>query len=235
MVAKAMSCALVGLVALAGVSDAPGQPSSPRAPALAVGAPAPALGVDHWLKGGALRSFEPGRVYVVEFWATWCTPCVANIPHLTGVARRHPSVTVLGVAINESRGKGREETVRKLESFVASKGAEMGYVVGYDHDGDMDRAWLNAAGLATIPAAFIVGPTGRLEWIGNPAARPDEFEAALRDALDRAPMARGNGRANANRRPDSIASSAAKATPTNKASAPRATPIRKLGAATEPR
>ncbi|MEM1422742.1 MAG: TlpA disulfide reductase family protein, partial [Planctomycetota bacterium] len=69
---------------------------------LTVGDPAPALTVGQWLKGEPVDAFENGHVYVVEFWATWCGPCIAGMPHLSEVQKEYGDrVTVIGVNIWE--------------------------------------------------------------------------------------------------------------------------------------
>ena len=65
---------------------------------LNIGDPAPPLRVKEWLKGMPLREYERGKVYVLEFWATWCVPCRAAMPHLSELARKYrDEVTVIGI------------------------------------------------------------------------------------------------------------------------------------------
>jgi len=139
---------------------------------LAAGDPAPALQCGAFLRGEAFEAFPPGRVTVVEFWATWCGPCIGAFPHLSALQReyRERGLTVLGVDVWEEKGpvvRGEAE-VRK---FVEARAAQLAYSVALDReDGAMARNWLEAAGLRGIPATFVVDGAGKLAWIGHPDA-----------------------------------------------------------------
>ncbi|MBA4028995.1 MAG: redoxin [Planctomyces sp.] len=141
---------------------------------LVVGSKAPALNVDNWVKGDAVSTFEPGKVYVVEFWATWCPHCREAIPELTSLAKE-TGATIVGVASGE-----RGDTATKLgtvQSFVKQQGPRLGYTIALDADGETNRAWMSAAGQNSIPTAFIVDGQGKIAFVGHPAS--SQFESTL--------------------------------------------------------
>jgi thiol-disulfide isomerase/thioredoxin len=143
---------------------------------LGVGDVAPALEVRAWLNGEPLTLFAPGTIYVIEFWATSCGPCVANVPHLTELARAYPGrVTVIGATSPDRSGN----TLDAVGKFIAAKGAQLSYHVAWlpESTGPAGDAgipfnpWFREAGMASLeslPTAFIVDGRGRIAYIGDP-------------------------------------------------------------------
>jgi thiol-disulfide isomerase/thioredoxin len=145
---------------------------------LAVGSPAPEMKVARWVKGTPVTSFEAGKVYVVEFWATWCGPCKQSIPHLTELAKKYAGkATFTGVSVYEKNAPvGQYANYGdKVDAFVKEWGDKMDYNVAWDGDeAAMSHNWMEAAGQGGIPTAFVVDRTGTVVWIGHPMAGLDE-------------------------------------------------------------
>jgi thiol-disulfide isomerase/thioredoxin len=84
-----------------------------------------------WIKGQPVTRFEPGHVYVVEFWATWCGPCAAAMPHLSELQKKYAGrLTVVGVDAREADA-GKAD-VAAVNAFVKKKGDQMAYTVAMD-------------------------------------------------------------------------------------------------------
>ena len=84
-------------------------PKKPE-PSLKVGDPAPALKATKWLQGTEVKSFEKGKIYIVEFWATWCGPCIVMMPHMSEMQEEYKdkSVTFIGYTGQGHRQHRRE-------------------------------------------------------------------------------------------------------------------------------
>lgn len=174
-----LTIALFVAAALAG-SPAAHDLQEPGQGRLAAGAAAPPLRLGEFLRGPALERFEPGHIYALEFWATWCGPCIGAMPHLSELQTRYAErgVTILGVDVWEDKGP-TTATPEAVRAFVAKKGAALTYPVALDDDGAMARTWLEAAGVRGIPSTFVVDRGGKLAWVGH----PDALELVLDELL----------------------------------------------------
>ncbi len=150
------------------------QEAAPKA-TLKVGDPAPALQPSGWLQGEPVTAFEKDKIYVVEFWATWCPPCRASIPHLNELQNKLKDKGVVVIGQNCWERQSREEVV----AFVKELGEKMTYRVASDASNTMAQAWMVAAGAEGIPTAFVVDKAGRLAWIGHPLNGLDKVLDAL--------------------------------------------------------
>jgi thiol-disulfide isomerase/thioredoxin len=154
-------------------------------PTFKIGDPAPALAPLSWIQGTPVSNYEPGHVYVVEFWATWCPPCIKAIPHLSGLQKKHANaLTVVGV--NVEGLLGHEPKADAVPTFMQKWGKDMAYTIAMDDpiNKTMSDAWITASGSLGIPTACIVDQHGRLAWVGYPdLVQSYAFDQALKDTV----------------------------------------------------
>lgn len=163
-------------------------PARVSAEGLSVGDAAPKLEVKEFVKGEPVKELEKGKTYVVEFWATWCGPCIQTIPHLTELQKKHKDVTFIGVSISEPDQK-------RVKPFVEKMGDKMDYRVACDlvkegQEGAMSKHWMSAAGQNGIPTAFIVNGDNKVAWIGHPSQMEKPLDQIVSGKYDLAKAAK---------------------------------------------
>jgi len=99
----------------------------------------------------ALSSFK-GKVIVLDFWATWCPPCKAEIPGVLGLQQAYgeKGLQIVGVSV--------DDTPDKLKPFAAEFKMNYPVLVGLDRD-DLQDAYGPMWG---IPTTFVISRDGRI-------------------------------------------------------------------------
>ncbi len=98
-----------------------------------------------------------GEVVVLEFWATWCGPCVAAIPHLNKLAEKYEDKPVRFISITD-------EPREKIEAFLQKRPIKAW--VGLDTDRSMHRDY----GIKAIPHTVLIGLDGKVAAVTYPTA-----------------------------------------------------------------
>jgi thiol-disulfide isomerase/thioredoxin len=160
--------------------------TSAGAATLKIGDPAPALQVSQWVQGEPVQGFDNQHVYIVEFWATWCGPCKASIPHLNEIWEKYKDkqLVVIGQDCWE-----KDET--KVPDFVTkTMSGKMTYRVALDNktqetNGAMAITWMKAADQNGIPTAFVINRQGKIAWMGHPMSLKESvLDDILADKFD---------------------------------------------------
>lgn len=135
------------------------RPAAPQAGDAAPEAELETLDGDHiWVS--QLR----GKVVVLDFWASWCRPCIAALPSLKKLAQAHGDRPFLLLSISgDTNG-------RKLRDFVANH--EMGWTQCWDGNSDAQRTY----GVRAFPTSFLIDPAGRIRYVKTGWGRGAEKE-----------------------------------------------------------
>lgn len=151
---------------------------------LIVGSNAPAISIVEWLKGEPITELKPDQIYVVEFWATWCGPCKATMPHLAALQNEYgDKVQFIGVT-DEDAQTVRPFLEEKANGTDKTWSEVLTYRIALDKDGETNAAFMQAAEQAGIPCAFVVGKTGKIEWIGHPAEMDEPLSQIVAGTWD---------------------------------------------------
>ena len=131
-----------------------------------VASPVPAAEIASW-RGGptpplALKDLDGrevrldayrGRTVIVNFWATWCAPCVVEMPSIMLLREKYAKqgLEVIGVNL--------QENAARIRPFLAQH--DIDFTVVRDHDGSARSAW----GVGVYPSSFVIGPDQKVAFV----------------------------------------------------------------------
>lgn len=150
-----------------------------RSPDVAVGRPAPPFSARTIAGDSVALASLAGRPVLVNVWATWCEPCLKEIPYLEQLytARHNAGFELVGVSVD---APGAEEGI---QAFVKEHG--MTYTIWYDPDRHVTAAFRSFG----VPASYLVDRSGILRWqhIGIVRATDRAFIAVLDSVIQQRP------------------------------------------------
>jgi thiol-disulfide isomerase/thioredoxin len=124
-----------------------------------------------------------GKVVVVDFWATWCGPCVAEMPNMKKLYEKyHPQgVEFLGISLDQPKEQGGLDALKKYVKDQDIRWPQ--YYQGKGWESDFSRSW----GINSIPAMFLVDQEGKLVTIEARGKLEELIPDLLSKKLEKAP------------------------------------------------
>ena len=155
-------------------------PLTPAYGLLKVGDKAPPLKVTHWVQGKpiSIPDEAKGKVVLLEFWATWCVPCIQIIPETNELYQKYEDKGLIVIGVTDS---GQGQRLSTVQEFVKSQGNRMQYRIAFDDTQKTVEDYIVGTGALGIPHSVVLDKEGKIAWVGHPA--DPAMKATINDLL----------------------------------------------------
>ncbi len=124
----------------------------------------PELNITEFIKGSEadIGYWGDGKIYVIELWGTWCSPCIKNIPRLSAIQQKYKSKGLVVIGYSWENPEKVKELVNQL-----------GDLINYTLVNDQEEKFMKILSedlelVESFPASYVINEEGTLVWSGHP-------------------------------------------------------------------
>ncbi len=133
---------------------------------------APDISIKEWVYGEKYPlDYMAGNPYVVDFWATWCGPCLQTMPIMEEIHEKYAAkgLRVLGLSVDDETGV--------VEDFIEDNNIKYSIAMDKNTSGDY--------GIRGLPTVVVIDAAGVVQWGGHPA--DEVFEKVVKAVVEKSP------------------------------------------------
>lgn len=127
-----------------------------------VGDQAPNIYITNWIENVPEDKSLRDRIIVLEFWATWCGPCIAAVPHMNELQKNYNNDEILFISLTYENVEKVKRTLARVnfKSSVATDTTRTTQIQFGDGE----------SGIGSYPITFVIDNENRIQWIGSPSS-----------------------------------------------------------------
>ncbi len=123
---------------------------------LKTGGKLPSIKYSECLNRKLSGDYFKNKTLILDFWATWCGPCVTGLPHFNELAKKYANDSVLFISFTNDK-------IENVKKFLQNH--EMSSICLVDAE---NQTW-NGFGITSLPTGAIIDKTGIIKWVGSTA------------------------------------------------------------------
>ncbi|MCK4835216.1 MAG: TlpA family protein disulfide reductase [Candidatus Aminicenantes bacterium] len=155
-----------------------------------IGKPAPSLSAETWLNSPALSLNNlKGKLIIIDFWATWCTPCRDTIPLMVELYQKYSRKNLIIIGFTKLYGMYRDgienrnevdkaEEISLIKKFVSRQ--KIPYPIAISDEGQDHMKYF----VTGIPAIVFINTSGNIAHIQLGSSEPEQLREKIKELME---------------------------------------------------